>query len=298
MHRVYILMVILLVQLSACTVKKMQRAGYVMPEGYYTKVPFDTYKGVIAIEVTIDEKKKKFLLDTGADLSLVQRDSLIGKTSRYSGASKREMELGSERVPKMQIGEVGFVGTYAVNGDLVGLKEQVPNFGGLIGQSIIGKANWLIDYPNKYLEISDRNLSDSTFQKIPIIRQNGNNPYTYLIFEGKRFKVVIDFGSSSVLNLPRDSKFAKIVSESIILNKNLRERYTLGGLQKIEEEVGEMAEVQIGEFIFKGVEVNINTSSQARIGIRFFKGYQIYIDNTDNGQFYLKYIGGVQDKRP
>jgi hypothetical protein len=49
----------------------------------------------------------------------------------------------------MQIGHVTFLNTVALNGNLSGLKEQVSDFGGVIGQPIINKANWLIDYPNK-----------------------------------------------------------------------------------------------------------------------------------------------------
>ena len=70
----------------------------------------------------------------------------------------------------MKIGNVDFKNTYAVNGNLIGLKEQITNFGGILGQPIISKANWLIDYPNKKIRVSNQNLVDETFKTIQIKR--------------------------------------------------------------------------------------------------------------------------------
>ena len=74
------------------------------------------------------------------------------------------MQLGTEYVKSMKIGDVEFENTFAGNGNLKGLKEQISNFGGIIGQPIIRKANWLIDYPNKILRVSNENLVDKTFE--------------------------------------------------------------------------------------------------------------------------------------
>ncbi|MEM9859596.1 MAG: aspartyl protease family protein, partial [Bacteroidota bacterium] len=130
--------------LVSCSVEKLQQAGTVDPTDFNTKVSFETYKGVISLDFSVDGQVRKFLFDTGADLTVMQRDSISGKTYNVSGASKRKMELGRETVTSMRIGSVDFQNTYALNGDLSGLKEQIPAFGGLLGQSIIGKANWLI----------------------------------------------------------------------------------------------------------------------------------------------------------
>ncbi len=271
-----------------CSVKKLQRAGAVNPTDFNTKVSFETHKGVIGLDLSIDGQERKFLFDTGADLTVIQRDSISGKTFKVSGASKRKMELGKEIVTSMRVGSIDFQNTYALNGDLSGLKEQIPAFGGLIGQSIIGKANWLIDYPGKYMTISNSNLADDTFKQIKILRENGNNPYTFLTYDGIEYKVVIDMGSSSVLNLPDDSRFAKDVSRKIKLSENTRDRYTLGGVQTVKEKVGVIPELKLGEFTFENVNFNINRSSQPRIGIRFFNEYLIYIDNSNGGGYRLK----------
>ncbi len=271
---------------SGCSVTNLQKTGTVEPGNFYAKLDFTTKKSVIVLEATVDGDVKNFLFDTGADLTIVQRGNTQGKTARYSGASKRKMSLGKEVLYSFELGGVTFKNTNALNGDLAGLKEQIPGFGGIIGQPIISKANWLIDYPNKSLEVSNADLADDSFEEIELLRSEGA-PYTYISVNGNRHKVIIDFGSSSVINLPEGSKLAKELADQIPLADNQRERYTLGGLQRITEKVGVIPQVRLGSFSFEDVAVNINTSSQPRIGISFFRDYLIYIDNI-NGAYKLK----------
>jgi hypothetical protein len=283
MNKLKILLIGLLVlNASSCSVTKNQIKGNVVPDNFDYETEFTTAKSVIILPFELNGITKNFLFDTGASFSLIQRDSTIGRTGNYDGASKRKMKLGNEYVKSMKLGNVEFKNTYAGNGNLIGLKEQIPNFGGIIGQPIINKANWLIDYPNRKLRISNANLVDETFKTIQIKREQGS-PFTYIAINGIKYKVIIDFGSSSEFNLPKDSKLAKKLLGQYDFNDNERDRYTLGGLQKIKEKVGIVPLVKLGNMEFKNVNTTINVSSQPRIGIGFFKDCEIYIDNVNRG---------------
>ena len=270
----------------SCSITKNQQKGVVLPQNFNFETNFTTAKSVIILPVEIDGISKNFLLDTGADFSIIQRDSTEGRTGKYGGASKREMKLGTEYVKSVKIGNIEFQNTYAMNGNLEGLKEQISNFGGIIGQPIINKANWLIDYPNKTLQISDKNLVDNTFQTVKIKREGGA-PYTFISINGNQHKVVIDFGSSSEFNLPLESKLARQLLQQHDFDDNERDRYTLGGLQTINEKVGIVPLIKLGNMEFHDVYTTINVSSQPRIGIGFFKDCEIYIDNI-NSSYKIK----------
>ena len=265
----------------SCSITKNQKKGTVLPEKFNYETEFTTAKTVMIVPSEINGVSKNLYFDTGAQYSLIQRDSLIGKTENVIGASKREMKFGTEIIASIKIGNIDFRNTVALNGDMEGLKEQIPNFGGVIGQTIIGKANWLIDYPNKKLRISNENLVDETFETIKIKIENGS-PYTDISINGIEYKVIIDFGSSSEFNLPEESKLAKQLLLQHNFSDNERDRYTLGGLQKITEKVGIVPLIKLGNIDFENVKTTINTSSQMRIGIGFFKVYKIYIDNINN----------------
>ncbi len=267
--------------LLSCSITKNQKKGTVFPKDFNYETEFTTAKSVIILPIELNGISKNFLFDTGADYSIIQRDSTLGKTDKYDGATNREMELGTEYVKSIKIGNVDFKNTYAVNGNLIGLKEQIPNFGGILGQPVINKTNWLIDYPNKKVQISNTDLVDGTFTTIRLKRENGA-PYTYISINGTEYKVVIDFGSSSEFNLPKESKLAKELLGQYNFNDNERDRYTLGGLQRIKEKIGIVPLIKLGNIEFKNVNATINVSSQPRIGIGFFKDCNIYIDNINN----------------
>ena len=270
-----------LLSVLSCSVSKTQKKGTVSPADFNYETEFNTIKSTIIVPVEINGVLKNFLFDTGADFTVIQRDSTIGKISKVGGATNRKVKMGGEYVPSMKIGNVDFKNTFAQNGDLAGLKEQIPNFGGLIGQPIINKANWLIDFPNKKLRISNQKIVDEAFKPIRIKREGGS-PYTDISINGTEYKVLIDFGSSSEFNLPKESKLAKQLMEQYDFEDNERDRFTIGGLQKIKEKVGIMPLITLGGMDFREVKTTINVSSQPRIGIGFFKDCVIYIDSFEN----------------
>ena len=280
------LLISIVTLLLGCSITKNQNKGNVVPENFNYQTKFETIKSVMILPVEINGISKNFIFDTGANYSLIQRSSTLGKTSNIQGASKRKMKLGNEMISSMKIGNVDFINTFALNGDMKGLKEQIPNFGGLIGQPIIKKANWLIDYPNKLVNISNKNLTDTSFETIEITRKGGS-PYTYISINGIKHKVIIDLGSSSELNVPRDSKLAKQLLNQYSFSDNEKEVYTLGGIQKMKEKVGIIPLVKLGNMDFKNVNMRIAVTSEPRIGISFFKDCKIYIDNF-NSNYKIK----------
>lgn len=250
-----------------------------MPQVFHYRTNFTTAKSVILLPCEVNGVSKNFLFDTGADFTLIQRDTATGKMGSYGGASNRKVKLGSEIINSLKIGDVDFRNTMAINGDLAGLKEQVPNFGGIIGQPIIKKANWLINYPEKVITISNADLADTSFETIKI-KIEGGAPYTFISIDGIEYKVIIDFGSSSDFNLPEESKLAKSLLGKYQFEDKERERYTIGGLQTVKEKVGKVPSIKLGNLVFTDVVTTINVSSQPRIGIGFFKDCEVYIDNS------------------
>jgi len=274
----YVLISFLLI---GCSITMLQQKGNVYPDVFTFETSFTTQKSILILPFEFNGVTKNFLFDTGADVSLIQREYPIGKTQNISGASNRKMNLGKEYVKSLKIGPVEFKNTFALNGDLDGLKQQISDFGGIIGQTVINKANWQIDYPNKKLKISNKDLTDTTFQTIKFERIDGA-PFTFITINGVEHKVIIDLGSSSEFNLPEGSKLAKQLLQEYNFKNNERERYTIGGIQTIEEKIGFIPLIKIGGIEFKNVKTSINISSQPRIGSVFFKDCVVLIDNSNN----------------
>ncbi|MEM9835223.1 MAG: aspartyl protease family protein [Bacteroidota bacterium] len=289
------LLLIMAVMFTAgCSIARKFDKGRVAPATFYTKISFDTVKSVIMLPFELEGRVQQFLFDTGARLTSVQREELKGKRVTVRGATNRTIVNGTETIKSLKIGDVDFINTFATNGDMEGLKEQIPNFGGILGRSVIDKANWLINYPKQEIEIGSAHLIDESFTDLNVAYSNGA-PYVMVSIAEEEYRMIIDMGSSSILNLPDTTDLAKELQEQYEFKAIERNRYTVGGAQQVVELITYLPEVSIGEMTFRNVRVNINKSSQMRLGMPFFKDYLIYIDNT-NRDYKIKLAAGTSSK--
>lgn len=279
-------LLILLIFLNACSITKKMERGKVSPKEFHEILSIDTYKGIVVIPCEYEGEIKNYCFDTGAQLSGVQREKIKGRKVKVRGATNRVVENGTEVMRSFKIAGVDFRNTFSTNSDFKGLKEQIPDFGGIIGRPIIDRANWLIDLPNKKLEISSENLANEEFKSIPL-DPDYESPYTSIRIENEDYKAILDMGSTSELNIPEDLALADSLMKWYQFHDHTRKRYTVGGLQNITEKVDTIPYVSINDIKFENVRVTINKSSQLRIGINLFKDHVLYIDNTNN-QYMLK----------
>jgi hypothetical protein len=112
------------------------------------------------------------------------------------------------------------------------------------------------------MQISNQELANNSLTSIRIVNENGAAPYTFITINGKEYKVIIDFGSSSEFNLPKESKLAKDLLSNYDFQDNERKRYTIGGLQTIQEKVGVVPEIKLGNMSF----LHIKTPSILQVG--------------------------------
>jgi hypothetical protein len=265
--------------LSGCSVTQYQKQGYAGPENFHYKTTFIPYKSCVVLPAVIGNDTLNFLFDTGCQITLIQKDSTSGGNMEVTGASNKTINLGQVIIDVLKIGDVTFHNTNAAGGNYVGLKEKIPNFGGLIGQPVISKANWLIDYTKNTIEISSEDLSDSSFEIIPIRVKNGS-PFTWITIDGKKHKVLIDLGSSKGMSIPQNAEPADEIIQKYHFQENEREVYRIGGLETLKEHIGNIPVVQIGDIVFNDVETSVVNTNKIRIGNSFFKDYILYIDNT------------------
>ncbi|GAA5021942.1 hypothetical protein GCM10011506_01910 [Marivirga lumbricoides] len=255
--------------------------GEVQPQEFGYKTEFKTLKTLLVLPFKINGVEKNFLFDTGAELCIIQRDSVKGEAAVVSGASGNSSASGTEVVKSLKFGDVNFVNIFALNTNMAGIQEQISNFGGLIGQSVINKANWLIDYPEKTIEVSNRDLSDNTFETLNITFKN-SRPYTFISIEGKKEKVMLDFGSSRKFIVPENTELAKTLLSRYEFKDQSRLKSNMGKSETVIEKTAILPLIKLGSIDFKNVEVTVGNSKNMRIGISFFEDYQVYIDNLNN----------------
>ncbi len=265
---------------------RMSKKGVLIESTPQSTVDFDTIRSLIVLPVIHNGESQNFIFDTGAMVSMVRKDFKEGETLKVGGASNRKIDVGFENIRSIKIGDADFQETFAVTNPLTGLKDALPDFGGFIGQPIISRANWLIDYPQKKLTVSTSDLADDSYKSIKIKREEGA-PYTTLTVNGVSYKCIIDLGSSSTISIPEGTPLAEYVLRTYVFKDSEREVWTIGGSKLDNEKIGILPQFDLGGVAFENVEMNVKKTSQLRVGMPFFKEYKVYIDNT-NGDYKIK----------
>lgn len=280
-------LIILIGLLCQNCIGNRQNKGFLSAKSGESTIDFTTNKGVIVIPAEIDGTQKNFLFDNGDDLTTINREKLMGPVTKVSSANGNVVKLGQETLGLIKIGDFEFTKIEARNQNLSFIEKDVPNLGGLIGQSIISKANWLIDYPNKKLSIYKNEVPTTDFEQIPI--KNIREPSIELIYEGLKYTAFVDLGSSTAFSVTEGTDLANKLLKDYQFKANTREVATAGGISTITEQVAVVSNLKIGSLVFNNVYTSIRKSSsqQIRIGMEFFKNNKLYIDNT-NGVYKVK----------
>lgn len=275
---------VLLVAFS-CSTEKFQNKGFIRPHSASTKLDFTTNKTVVTLPTMINGTPINFIFDTAAELTVVQQNKTTGVKTKATGAAGKKVKLGTGKIDLLKIGEVEFKNIYALNYNMEYMTNEIPNFGGIIGQSVICKANWLIDYTKNQIEFTDKPIETIGFETLK--PKNIRDPYIDLLIEGEVYSTLIDLGSSVAVTIPEVSKLAEKLLSKYTFRDNKRDVFRLSGVQNIAEKIGTLPIVKIGNINFEKVEINILPSKSLKIGNAFFKDYAIYIDNT-NGVYKIK----------
>jgi len=267
------------ITLQACITQK-QNQGSINPVNGDSSIDFITQRGVIVIPVLFEDKQMNFLFDNGDDLTTINRKTQKGKTTKISTSSGESAKLGQEKVASLKIGNFDFQKINARNQNLDFIEKDVPNLGGLIGQSVISKANWLIDFSKNKMIISTSPLRPNVLDIIEL--KNMREPKIKLTYNGVEYTAFVDLGSSTALSVTQDSPLAIALRKQFEFKKNIREVATAGGLRTLHENIGVVSDLKIGSVKFDEIQTSIReTSSQSvRIGASFFKDKTLIISNS------------------
>ncbi len=264
--------------LTACSVKNLQKKGKTSLDSFNIQVPFTMNSELIEIKAMVNGEAKNMIFDTGADLSLIAQEKPTGKITEVEGAANKSIKLGQDKVASISIGDVSFENTFAVNGKLEGIEQKMEDFGGIIGQPIIAKANWLFDFDTKMMTLSNQTINHDGFTAIKIDRKKGR-PYTTLSVDGIEYNAIIDLGSSSSLSIPENHPLAQKLIAELDFTTSVDQVFTISGLRDVTKQTSSLSKLQLGDIEMTDVEVTILKSSQIRIGLAMFKDYQLLIDS-------------------
>lgn len=143
--------------------------GEIKEKQYHTSFDFEDIKGKIIIDVKINNKNRKFILDTGAPTSISANllSELNYKTVKKSlvyDANNKVNELEIVEIPEISINGLSFLNSYALKiSDMSNL--ECFNIDGIIGSNTLRNSVVNFDFQNNKITITD-NLKNLGFSKL------------------------------------------------------------------------------------------------------------------------------------
>lgn len=261
--------------------KQLSKKGYVKQKEYFVEIPFNYVNKHIYIEVVISGKKYNFVFDTGYEITTI--DSEIAKEIQYkiikevslSGSSFADQKVTLVEIPNIAIASLDFEETYGLLQDLSFTKNPATQkIDGIIGNNVMRKSKWQIDYVQKVIRISSKieNFKSlPTAKKIELNNKDWGLGYVAIELNNQKHQFLFDLGSNG--EFTANHSFAKFLKEKDTLLQQEKQTFPVG-------------KIKIGEIELNDKSITLEKRAGSLLGNAFFENYLLTID-WDKNILYL-----------
>lgn len=289
----------------SCATIKYKKQGFVTKEDFFKEISFEYINDLIFIPVTIENNQYNFLFDTGAELNIID-PSIVNNLSlkqlkNGTIGNGQDSNKGIQRVQikSIEIGGVHFNETAGMIWDMTPLANLIGcvKIDGIIGNNLMRKVNWQIDYKNKKIKISNNtekfNIS-SDVKKIVMNSGNYGNVLLNVKINNKIKKFTFDSGYNG---------FLQTGDTSILNNKKYITTIGLTGGTYSGKKDGETYSSYLESFSINDIEFKspslllIKPNNSSVLGNEFYENFILTID-WKNDFLYIDTQKNIEFKKP
>ena len=297
---IFLITLILINSCSTSKAEKYLKEGEIDQENFKETFPFEIKKGWIVVPVEIENKKYKFLLDTGTP-TLVSKElakSLKMKVIDSVNASdvyNKSQKNKYTRIETVSIGSANFKGIVALINDFnINPMWSSLEVDGFIGSNLMRHAIWDIDFNQKQITITDDestlNLPEGIIQNKLYIGVAGVPAVACKINGKKIWNFTIDFGYNGDIVIPF-SEFERQIENGEISNFKKSNTQGVIGIYGREDKsresyTGVINEIEFGNSILKEQKVYSEKYLVKTFGLDFFRNYRVIL-NWDSKKIKL-----------
>ena len=292
--------------------------GYANSKEYFTVIPYTEVKGKIIIEVIINNKKRKFFLDTGApvviseSLYLELQPSLLGKIQAIDQSGAKD-SLRAVSMTDIEIGGVTFNGIPAIVSRESKVIMECFGIDGFIGSNLLRNSVVQFDSKAKTITITDNPKSLKLKRKYAnkmTLTAVQSNPFVWIKLKKDkhtaREKILFDTGDNGFYML---SIFAykQLTDDKLEVFDKIAENegsFTMGLHGTAEKSYNYAVNIPIltvNNMEFKNVSTKTTYSESSRFGSDILNYGKVTLDYK-NKKFYLEPFGNkkvvdMQDRK-
>lgn len=291
----YLPLLIVLFLSSCINFSNFERGHFIPAQNEPVEVNFTTISELIIIEAEINGVSGKFLFDNGFSLSAVNQEFAekahinFTNSTNTSDANNRQTNRLETTVDSVNINNQVFLNTgfIQIDTDVFLPCDQID---GIIGASIINKANWRINFEEKKILISSVPF-EANGNTLNISYSNNNSSFTTISILDIPYKCKIDLGSTSCIKLNQKNtknSFAGLMSERIVGITSI----SSNGLGNVDTTFRISNHLPIKhsriKLPIKGrIVIQDKLKYQGYIGINYLNKYELIINSTEK-EYILK----------
>lgn len=277
---------------------RLLKKGNINKTDYIETIDFNYTKDLIFVEVVIEEKTYNFIFDTGAEVTIIGEhiaNDFEYKTAFSSGVNsgKSSKSLKFIQLPKLSIASIGFENTGAAIADISHFDEffGCKSVDGILGNNVMRKATWQIDYQNQKMTIADDIQKINVAEDASVITMNAGkirNVYFDVTVNEASSKFTFDTGFNG--KIKADNRFFNLLKSS---DENLIYSIDSGIVAKklFGPVFGKTYHTMVESVDIEGVTlenqiIELSASNNYLVGNEFFKNYTLTIDWKNDNLFF------------
>lgn len=165
MYRIFL--VIFIVSLSGCglpsflKIRTAFEEEYIGAKNFKQEIPFEEVKGMLLVEVEIDGKVKRLILDTGSTTCIDTETAKSVETIKLGkrktvDSNNNKKHINYVKLNEVKVGGIPFHSIVSTVNDLENLKTiACIKVDGILGSNVMNKAIWQINYTTQKITITD-----------------------------------------------------------------------------------------------------------------------------------------------
>jgi len=285
----YPLLLISIFLASCINISNFDRGSFIPANNEPVEIEFEIISDLIIIKAEINGVSGDFLLDNGFSLSAVNQGFAhrahidFGNSSNIRDANNNKASIPESTIDSVIINNQIFLktGFYQINTDVFLPCDHID---GIIGASIINKANWKINFEEKKIQISSIPFK-AKGNNLAISFSNNNSSFTTISILGNPYKCKIDLGSASSIKI--NQSYTKNSFDSLLAEKRIGitsiSSNGLGNTDTLYHLSDNLPLTNSGNIlpVQERIVLKDKLKYQGYIGINYLNNYELIINSTE-----------------
>ena len=270
----------------------LQNKGILWSKNFDLNIPFIEKKGGwVILKLKINGIERRFIFDTGSGINVIDPSALAGLGLTKIGFTKASDSSGKERYNDVYGSDNLKIDSLTFS-DVAFLASSLPDIiacegiDGILGNTIISKLNWVIDYDTQKIRLTDTKIEKGEGKEVYFYLENNVHRVTLELGDNSFEHCTLDFGCAAAIMFPKNILSSKVIETKLkegLYYESVSASFGLYGKTKSDTSQNLIIpKFKLREITLDSTNVLIEKNvGHILVGVSVFSKYKIAIDNVN-----------------